>query len=432
MKDTIDTDVLVAGGGLAGCLAAIGCKRTNPDATVFLVEQYGFLGGMATSGYVFPYMRYSTRLSNGARKRLVGGLFQEMNDRLVQSGYMHDSRDPFPARFDPSMMRCVLDEMVIGEGVDVLFHGLINHVDTTTNQKSVITIQSATIQTKAGVITANARYFIDATGDADLVFHAGGKWGMGREEDGLVQPGTLNFRMGNINSLAESRAIIKMKIKAEKLAGNLLTPRDDCLAFDAGHHQLHFNQTRVHGFDFTDPFDMTKAEIEGRAQAKRFIQFLRTKVRGYKQSTVVGLGTQLGIRESRRVVGEYMLTEQDLLGCVEFPDRIGLGNYSIDIHDPKGTASTEIKHIPEGKWYSIPYRSLVPKGIENVIIAGRPISSTHVAHSAIRVMPICSAIGHAAGVAAGLAIKEARSGAFKEISTDTIQQVLRAQGAVLE
>ena len=432
MKDTIDTDVLVAGGGLAGCLAAIGCKRTNQGARVFLVERYGFLGGMATSGYVFPYMRYSTRLSSGERKRLVGGLFQEMNERLVKGGYMQDARNPFPARFDPAMMRCVLDEMVLDAGVDLLFHGMINHVDTAVGQESAINVQSATIQTKAGSITANAQYFIDATGDADIVFHAGGEWVMGREEDGLVQPGTLNFRIGNISAIAESRGNIRKKTKAEKHAGNLLTPRDDCLAFDAGHHQLHFNQTRVHGFDFTDPFDMTNAEIEGRAQAKRYIQFLRNKVMGYKHSTVVGLGTQLGIRESRRIVGEYVLTEQDLLDCVEFPDRIALGNYNIDIHDPKGTASTEIKRIPEGKWYSIPYRSLVPKGIKNMLIAGRPISTTHVAHSAIRVLPICSAIGHAAGVAVGLSMKETRPVSFKDIAVDDIQRVLRTQGAVLE
>jgi len=181
-----------------------------------------------------------------------------------------------------------------------------------------------------------------------------------------------------------------------------------------------------------DPFDITKAEIEGRAQAKRYIKFLRNKVRGYKHSTVVGLGTQLGIRESRRIVGDHVLTEQDLLDCIQFPDRIALGNYSIDIHDPKGTASTEIKHIPNGKWYSIPYSTLLPRSIGNMIVAGRPISTTHVAHSAIRIMPICSAIGHAAGVAAGLAMKEARPVSFKEIAAEEIQRVLRKQGAVLE
>ncbi|HME56148.1 MAG TPA: FAD-dependent oxidoreductase [Candidatus Lokiarchaeia archaeon] len=430
MKE-INADVIIAGGGLAGTMAAIAAKRTHAEGHVLLVERYGFLGGMATAGFVFPYMQYQAKLLGGKRKRLIGGLFQEMNERLAQEGFMQDARKPFPARFDPAMMRCVLDEMVLDAGVDILFHGLINHVDTTTEQEK-IDVRSVTIQTKAGSILASARYFIDATGDADLVFHAGGEWVMGREEDGLVQPATLNFRIGNISSIAESRGNIRKKTKAEKLAGNALTPRDDCLAFDAGHHQLHFNQTRVHGFDFMDPFDITKAEIEGRAQAKRYIKFLRNKVRGYKHSTVVGLGTQLGIRESRRIVGDHVLTEQDLLDCIQFPDRIALGNYSIDIHDPKGTASTEIKHIPNGKWYSIPYSTLLPRSIGNMIVAGRPISTTHVAHSAIRIMPICSAIGHAAGVAAGLAMKEARPVSFKEIAAEEIQRVLRKQGAVLE
>nr|MDO8113652.1 FAD-dependent oxidoreductase [Candidatus Sigynarchaeota archaeon] len=427
MQTSIETDILVTGGGLAGCFAAIAAKRTNPASRVFLVEKYGFLGGMATAGFVFPYMSYKS-----ANKRLVGGLFKELNDRLVKEGFMLDASRDFPSRFDSAMLRCVLDTMVIEAGVDMLFHGLVNCVETRSDSIDAKKIVSETIQTKAGSIHATAKWYIDATGNADIVFHAGGKWVMGRESDGLVQPATLNFRVGNIGMLAPNRQIIGVKIKTEKKAGNPLTPRDNCLAFDAGHHQLHFNQTRVAGFDFTDPFAMTAAEIEGRKQASRFIHFLRDKIPGYKRSTVVDLGTELGLRETRRIVGEYVLTEQDLLDCKQFPDRIGLGNYSIDIHDPKGTANTDIRHIPAGKWYSIPFRSLIPKDISNLLVAGRPISATHVAHSAIRILPTCSAIGHAAGVAAGLIAQANSSGTFKDLLVAKIQSLLRDQGAVLE
>jgi hypothetical protein len=431
--DRTDADIMVSGGGLAGCLAAIAAKRVNTKASVFLVERYGFLGGMATAGYVFPYMRYSTRVPGQARqKRLCGGLFKELNDRMVGAGYMHDVRNEFPARFDPSMLRCILDEMVIEAGVRVMFHGLVNRVKSTTTQDGALKVESVDVQTKAGTIHGTARFFIDATGDADVVFHAGGEVRVGRDGDGLVQPATLNFRVGHLGLLRPGRKQIAKMVKEEKARGNPLTPRDDCLAFDAGSGRLHFNQTRVAGFDFTDPAAMTTAEIEGRKQARRFIDFLRGKVPGFGHAVVEGLGTQLGVRETRRIVGEHLLTEQELLGCVQFPDRIALGNYPVDIHDPKGSASTDIRRIPDGTWYSIPYRALVPKGLSNVLVAGRPISTTHVAHSAIRVMPICAVIGHAAGVATGMASRLDTPLAMKDVPVGEIQCVLRRQGAVLE
>jgi hypothetical protein len=419
---------MVAGGGLAGCLAAIAARRVNPNANVFLIERYGFLGGMATAGYVFPYMGYSA----GGRKRLCGGLFKELNDHMVAAGYMQDARRECPQRFDPMMLRCILDEMVLDAGVHVLFHGLVNAVAIEKPRDGMTRVKEIVVQTKAGTTYASARYFIDSSGDADVVFHAGGKVEMGRVGDGLVQPATLNFRMGQLGVFKPGRMVIAMKVKEEKARGNPLTPRNDCLAFDAGSGRLHFNQTRVAGFDFTDPASMTAAEIEGRKQARRFIDFLRAKVPGFKHAVVEGLGTQLGIRETRRIVGEHVLTEEELLGCVQFPDRIGLGNYPVDIHDPKGSATTDIRRLPEGKWYSIPYRSLVPKDISNVLVAGRPISATHVAHSAIRVMPICSVIGHAAGVAVGLASKHESPIAMKDVPVNEIQAVLRQQGAILE
>ncbi len=433
MNDRVEADIMVSGGGLAGCLAAIAAKRVNPKASVLLVERYGFLGGMATAGYVFPYMRYSTRvLGQVQQKRLCGGLFKELNDRMVGAGYMKDAGSGFPGRFDPAMLRCILDEMVLEAGVRLLFHGLVNAVAVNTAPDGLVKVKDVTVQTKAGTTSAPARYFIDATGDADIVFHAGSEVLMGRDGDGLVQPATLNFRMGHLGLIRSGRWQITKKIKEEKARGNPLTPRDNCLAFEAGNGRLHFNQTRVAGFDFTDPAAMTAAEIEGRKQARRFIDFLRGKVTGFKHAVVEGLGTQLGVRETRRIVGEHVLTEQELLECVQFHDRIALGNYPIDIHDPKGSASTDIRRIPEGKWYSIPYRSLVPKKLANVLVAGRPISATHVAHSAIRVMPICAVIGHAAGVAVGLASKRETPIAMKDVPVDEIQGVLRQQGAILE
>src|SRR5271157_3900451 len=373
MKTEIQSDLIVVGGGLAGCMAAVAAKRTAPDIEVWLVEQYGFLGGMATAGFVYPFSGYATRLPDGRIKRLTGGLFQELVSHLSALGYTEKRarvQDCY-ARFDPMLLRCVLDAFLQDAGVHLLFHGLVNAVQVNLGPAGDKIVEAVTVQTKAGSISFHPRWVIDATGDADVAFHAGVECNLGRDEDDRVQPATLMFRVGNVGTIAATRGGIANLIRKEKQAGNPLTPRDDILMFIGPNaHEWHFNQTRVAGFDFTDPFEMTQAEIEGRAQAERFIRFLREKVRGYRKSTVASIGTQLGVRESRRIVGEYQLTEDDLINCVQFPDRIALGNYPVDIHDPSGSSHTTIRSIPQGKYYSIPYRSLVPRSFGNLLVTG--------------------------------------------------------------
>ncbi|MHA1730566.1 MAG: FAD-dependent oxidoreductase [Promethearchaeota archaeon] len=465
MIDEVETDLVVVGGGLAGCFAAVAARRTDPSLRVWLVERYGFLGGMATAGYVFPFMRYFTRIpGTGETKRLVGGLFQETLEEMHARGYTEASAREagFYTRFDPMMLRCVLDELVVGAGVNLLFHGLVNAVGVAGTigeagggarggTGDAARLESCTVQTKAGPVEFRARAFVDATGDADLVFHAGGDFEMGRAGDGLVQPATLNFRMGNVGVGGEEdpgalddevvetwvlpyeRATIGRLVREEKARGNPLTPRDDCLSFVGIHtSERHFNQTRVAGFDFTDPFDLTEAEVEGRRQVERFVQLLRERVPEYAGATVASIGTQIGVRESRRVVGEYKLTSGDLFAGTTFPDRVALGCYPIDIHDPAGSSRTEIVQFPPGHFYSIPFRVMLPHSLENLVVAGRPVSATHEAHSAIRVMPTCSALGHAAGVASALALSSGSRPSFKAVNVDALQATLRRQGAVLD
>lgn len=438
--DAISTDILVAGGGLAGCLAAIAARRVNEDASVVLVERYGFLGGMATAGYVFPFMRYHAELPGG-KKRLVGGLFKELTDRLLELGYAetHPGEGDLVARFDPAMLRCTLDAMVVAAGVKIIFHAIINQVDTAPASDGQRRVVAVTAQHKAGPIRIVPACIVDATGDADITFHAGGHLSVGRTSDGLVQPATLNFRMGNIEpdhavpaAAGFYRSEIMEAMHEEKARGNPLTPRDDCLMFAAGKGQFHFNQTRVAGFDFTDPFQRSAAEIEGRAQAERYIRFLKERVDGYQDAVVAGLGTELGVRETRRIVGDHVLEEDAIVACKHHDDRIALGNYGIDIHDPDGSAATTIKHVPKGQWYSIPHACLLPRGLANVIVAGRPISTTHEAHSATRIMPTCAAIGHAAGVSAAMFLNQETPGSFRSVDVKAVQDVLRAHGAILD
>ena len=205
----ISTDLVVIGGGLAGCFAAIAAKRTNPQLDVWLIERYGFLGGMATAGYVFPMMGYSA-WDPAQRKirRLSGGLFQELLQLMHDSGYT-ESFGSYYKRFDCMMMRCVLDRMIEQAHVNVLFHALMNRVE---KQQQIIS--KLFIQTKAGELAINTRTVIDCSGDADVIFHAGGLWEMGRIEDGLTQPATLNFRLGNIGLISASRRSIAKKVQA--------------------------------------------------------------------------------------------------------------------------------------------------------------------------------------------------------------------------
>ncbi|GAB4324683.1 MAG: FAD-dependent oxidoreductase [Promethearchaeota archaeon] len=444
----VETDALVVGGGLAGCLAAVAVKRTLPSARVWLVERNGFLGGMATAGLVYPFMRYWRRDPETGRYQLLsGGLFWELVEFLAAQG--HVERDPaagFPTRFDPYALRWVLDDLVLGAGVELLLHALVNRVDA-----NGPVVESCVAQTKAGPVEFHPRVVVDASGDADVAFHAGADVVVGRESDGLVQPATLNFRVANVDCwedgkpvdddvatrwvLPLERRVVTEKIAEAKARGDPLTPRDDCLMFlGSNATERHFNQTRVAGFDFTDPLQATAAEVEGRRQVARFFSFLRQEVPGFERAVLSGVGFTLGVRETRRVVGLHVLTEEELARGVLFEDRVALASYPVDVHDPAGGPTTDVRPFPPGHYYSVPFGCLVPRGLSNVLVAGRPISTTHVAHSATRVMPTCATLGHAAGVAAALYLATPRlySSQVAALEAGAVQRVLREQGAVLE
>jgi hypothetical protein len=164
---------------------------------------------------------------------------------------------------------------------------------------------------------------------------------------------------------------------------------------------VHFNTTRVTGLSATKADDLTAAELEARQQAHELARFLASDVPGFERAYLQQSAAQIGVRESRRIVGQYVLTGEDVLSARKFPDGVARGSYPIDIHNPAG-AGTVLRSLPPGEWYEIPYRCLLPRGVDNLLVAGRPISSTHEAHSSLRVMPIAIAIGQAAGTAAAL------------------------------
>ncbi len=436
IQDLIETDVLVIGGGLAGVFAAIGAKRTNPALSVWVVEKEGYLGGMATAGFVFPFMRYYIGSEKSKSfKRLTGGLFKELLDRLMKIGFAKSSinNPTCPQRFDSYILRCILDEMAIEAGVNLLFHAICCGAETAMSVSDEKTVSRVLIATKRGVITFCAKYFIDTSGDGDLCYHAGAEFKIGRDSDGLTQPATLNFRLANIPFFAASGNEIGRKIRKAKENGVELTPRNDCLMFITNNpNERHFNQTRVAEFDWTDPFSLSKAEIEGRKQARNFILFLKKSIRGFRNASVTGMGNVLGIRESRRIIGDYVLTAQDLENGTQFEDRVALGNYPIDIHDPKGGATTELKHFGKLHYYSIPLRCMIVKGFLNLMVSGRAISATHEALSAVRIMPICAALGEACGIFVGIVSIQNPPISLRNVDVAIVQRKIKEFGGIID
>ncbi|CAG7598547.1 hypothetical protein PAESOLCIP111_00235 [Paenibacillus solanacearum] len=414
-------DVIVAGGGPSGIAAAVAAARMG--AKTLLVERYGFLGGAGTAMMVNPWMSYWA--SGGANVQLIFGVLQELIDRMTAMGmYGHPKQR---TAFDPEALKVAAEQLCQEAGVTLLYHSFLGEARM---DESGARIEAIRFANKAGLVDFQASMYVDATGDADLAALAGAIVEKGRAVDSLSQPMTLNFRMAGVDmDRLQTRQEITALYKEAKKRGEIDCPREDVLWFYANQPGvIHFNTTRVIRKDATDPWDLTAAEIEGRRQVQQLVRFLKAEVPGFEEAYLQTTAPQIGVRESRRVVGEYMLTADELLASCRFEDVIARGAYPVDIHNPDGEG-TILKHLPPGEWYDIPFRTLVPKKIQNLLIGGRPISATHEAHSAIRVQPIAMAIGQAAGTAAALC---AKGGVLpRELDVRQVQKALTDQGAVL-
>jgi len=394
-------DVVVAGGGPGGISAAV--AAADRGASVLLVERYGFLGGMATAGLVNPFMAYHLE-----GKRLTSAVFNELVDRLVKAGAMIPPRfEPgvYPSgTFDDEAMKTILDEMMCDHKVKVLLHSFVSGAQTADG-----TVKSVSVEGKPGRHDVSAAMFVDSTGDGDLAFLAGARFEMGRKEDGYSQPMTTCFRVGGVTGGLESHVLAQeltpLYIEARK-AGEITNPRENVLIFNTLVPGIyHFNTTRVAKKSGISAEELTEAEQEGRRQVMEMMVFFRKHSPRFRDAYLLKVAAQIGVRETRRIMGEYILTADDVLGGRKFPDGIARSNYNIDIHNPAGTG-TVIKELAPGEYYEIPYRCLVPSGLNNLLVGSRCISVTHEAHSSLRIMPVVSGLGEAAGAAAAIAVKE--------------------------
>ncbi len=410
------SQVLVAGGGPAGIAAAVAAARRG--AGTVLIERYGFLGGMATAGLVNPFMPWYV-----GRKPLVAGIFREMLDRMKAAGGFGARRAP--QAFDPEVLKLAADQICQEAGVQVRLHTLVADVDVEGQR-----IRRLWSDSKSGREEWTAQVFVDCTGDADLAFRAGVSCEEGREGDHLTQPMTLNFRMAGVKiARMPSREEINRLFDKAKAEGRVVCPRENVLWFHTTRPGVvHFNTTRVTGKSGVRAEDLTDAEVEARRQAHDLARFLVSDVPGFEKAYLQQSGVQIGVRESRRIRGEYVLTGDDVVEARKFPDGIARCNYPIDIHSPTG-AGTVIREVPEGDWYEISYRCLVPVGIDNLLVAGRCISATHEGQSSLRVMPQCFAMGQAAGTAAAMASERGRPP--REVAAEELHAALREQGQVV-
>jgi len=413
-------DLIVAGGGLTGVAAAVRAAREG--LSVLLIEKSGTLGGAISNNLVYPFMRYWTTMpEDNSKKYLSAGIFAEMRER--ERKYDPSATD---SEFKPEYLKLVLDDMVSEAGVDVLFHSTLFEVKTEERR-----IKSASVMTPSGVLGFEADFFIDATGNGDLFAMAGCDYQLGRSEDGLSQPMTTCFRMSgvDIELFKKDRKTLQECYKAAQTAGEITNPREDILVFmGLGEGILHFNTTRIVKLNPTDAFDVSKAEIAARRQIHEMVSFLKKNSKAFERSTIISIASEIGIRESRKLKGMHILTEEELKNLTDFEDSIALGNYDIDIHNPAGSGTSHY-YFKNGDYYKIPYRSLLPKEYDNLLVAGRCISATHEAQASIRIMPICACLGEAAGTAAAVAFRTNTNA--QTVDVKAVQQVLRAHGAAL-
>jgi hypothetical protein len=440
-----ECDVLVIGGGPAGIGAAVGAAKTG--ARVILVERYGFLGGNATASLVGPFM---TSFSADGQTQLVRGVFDQLVRRMEAiGGAVHPSKVPAGVAqsaymkpghigvtpFDPEAMKLVSAELCLESGVELMLHTAF--LDPILEAGAVV---GAILHNKAGLQAIRATTTVDCSADADVAARAGVPFHQGRDGDGLTQPMTMFFRVGNVDGAAvaayfrahpeeiDQRMAYSSCIRAAQAAGDYAPPRERLSLYESPQEGVwRVNASRILGTDGTKVEDLTRAEVEGRRQVFQILGFLHAYVPGFAQCTLIDTAAQVGVRETRRIVGEYTLTQEDLMTGRDFPDTIGYCAYPMDIHDPKGAGGGVSNQGETANAYQIPFRSLVPVSVEHLLVAGRCVSATHEALGAIRVMPPSFAMGEAAGTAAALAIQEGVSP--RRVPIPWLRETLAEHGA---
>ncbi len=432
IQTVCESDIVIVGAGSAGCSAAIAAGETG--RSVVLIERYGFAGGTSTQILDTFYGFFTP---GDQPRKVVGGVPDRVVDALYCTGDIFLRPNTYGAgtgvTYNPERLKLVWDTLLLGAGVKLLLHASLCDVETASDGR----ITGVIVHTKRGFLRVAGKRFIDASGDADLCHLAGIPY----EKAGDIDPAqtlTTTFRMCNVDlarfEVEGGKKMLMAKMEEAVESGRHLLPRkkgsahamvqEGCIATVA---------VRVGDTDATDPEQLTAAEIEGRRQAFRYEDFLRDMVPGYESAKIIGLSHHIGVRETRRVYGEYRLTKDDCLRGQQFDDQIALCGAPIEDHrqNADGEEETVWAYVEqEGGVYGVPYGTLVPKGREELWVVGRCFSATHDAHASCRSMGQTMSMGQAAGLAAALSIETGAG--VRCINIRDLQGRLRRIGAVLE
>jgi hypothetical protein len=433
LKTAKHYDVIVVGSGSAGATAAIAAGRAG--AKTLLLERLPFLGGTSTAVLDTFYGFYNPGEES---RKVVAGISDDVMSGLKRYSSWVERPNTHGAgtgvTYHPEYLKVVWETLVKQAGVDVLLNAWVQDVVVSETR-----IDGLIVATKLGLTRFDGSILIDASGDADICHFAG----IGYELAGDLDPAqtlTTTFKLVNVD--VERRKSVSKTAFHELMAeaaesGEYALPRkegsDHITPVD---HMTATIMTRLPSFykadhsiiNATDPELLSNAEMEGRLQAIEYIRFLHDKVPGYQKAQLSTFGTQIGVRETRRIYGDYRLTREDVLTAAQFDDQIGLCGAPIEDHH--GGADTKWHYLPEGSCVGIPYRTLIPRDGENLLVAGRCFSATHDAHASVRSMAQCMSMGHAAGIAAAMAIESERMP--REIGINALRDKLRKDGAILE
>ncbi|WP_256757734.1 FAD-dependent oxidoreductase [Cohnella sp. WQ 127256] len=426
-----DTDVLVVGGGPSGIAAAIAAARNG--ARTLLIEQRGFLGGMGTVALVPAFCPFTDH-----EKPVIRGIGLELME-IMKNNCNEQYRELYDKQLDwvpidSEVLKRVYDDAVLDSGAELLYHTFVGQICMDPSRSR---IEGVVIVNKTGRSFVKCDYVIDATGDADIAAMAGVPFHKGGER-GELQPGTMCYLLTNVDRnrftqyLQESGDIAQIPIAVQKAQanGDLPEGRKEVSGFAwISDYLVGINFGHIFNIDGTKAEDLTRGAIEGRKKVQEQLRFLRKYVPGFEHAHLISTGEQIGIRETRRIVGDYVLEQQDFMEMRTFPDDIARNAYFIDIHMATSKENMAIHHLPPGKSHGVPYRCLLPIGIDNLWVAGRAASSDRVVQGSLRVMPNCFAMGQAAGTAAYIAgLSDATT---RQVPVKALQRLLIIQGAWL-